>query len=95
MPPTAVDVGGVDEVDAGIEGSVADVGGARLVEARAEVVAAKTHDADLETANATHLHSGRHSTVAAARGGPGERSEARDGFWAGGTPVDQTQRSKR
>ena len=44
----AVDVGGVEEGDAGVEGAVDDRSGRVVVDAAAEVVAAETDDRDLE-----------------------------------------------
>ena len=46
--PAAVDVGGVEEVDAGVEGCVHDGGRVALVEPAAEVVAAEPDRGDVE-----------------------------------------------
>ena len=52
----AVDVGGVEEVDAGVERRVDDARRGRGVEAAAEVVAAEPDHRDLERADASRFH---------------------------------------
>ena len=55
----AVDVGGVEEVDAGIERGVDDALGGGLVDAHPEVVAAEADDRDAQRSDRTMLHPDR------------------------------------
>jgi hypothetical protein len=55
----AVDVGGVEERHAGVEGGVHNAPGALLVDAATEVVTAEAHDADLQGADRAGFHRAR------------------------------------
>ena len=57
----AVDVGGVEEVDPGVESGVDDSGAALLVDAHPEVVAAQPDQRDLERPHLSHLHPRQHT----------------------------------
>src|SRR6266566_3042100 len=60
-----IHVGGIEEADARIDGCINDLSGARLVDARAEVVTAEADNRDVERADLSRFHFESLYTVAA------------------------------